>query len=658
MNKLRKILLGCYGLAFLLTSPAAAQTAFSCAEARVNTVQRKAIATPGHVKRMNQYDVGFYKLDLQLERNSRSVAGSVTTIAKLTNSQLDTFAFELHPNFEILSVVVNGEPQQSVSNDQQGNISVKLSTPIVAPAELTAVITYSGTAPSGANAAIGNGFNTATEPVWGNQVTWSLSEPYAAYEWWPTKQVLTDKADSVHVFVTTSADNKAGSNGLLTNTVPLSDNKVRYEWKSKYPIAYYLISVAVSNYEEYLIYANPAGVPAPIPVLNYIYRGGALNTYRAEIDLTTPLIEFFSELYILYPFAREKYGHSMAPIGGGMEHQTMTTQSTFTFTLTAHELAHQWFGDHVTCASWEDIWLNEGFASYSEYLALERLQNKQAATAWMRDAQAYAKQTPTGSVRVPDTTNVSRIFDYRLTYKKAAAVVHMLRFEINDDALFFQALRTYLQEFGGKTATTADLQRVVEQTTGRNFSYFFEQWYTGESYPGFTVEWNQQGNQLRLLTTQFSTANNFFKTDLEYLIRTADGNATTVRLTHDQPIEDYLLEVEGTVTSITLDPNLWVLHRLERITRSPNLEVEQPLPVLLFPNPAHAAITLANMAFTPTQGAVYDATGRLVKQFSINQAQNREVSIDIRELPAGYYILQVNNQTQQQRIPFAKAARF
>ncbi len=652
MKKLYTLLLLCTCFYFLPTAPLAAQALATCAEARLSVLQREALASPRHVGHMNKYDVSFYKLDLQLERNSTYIEGSVTTIARLNGSRLDTFAFELHPAFEILSVVVNGV-QQEIIQQEAGDVAVKLASPVLAPATLTAVVTYRGTAPSGASA--GNGFSTGTAPTWGNQVAWSLSQPYAAYEWWPTKQVLTDKADSVHVFVTTSAENKVGSNGLLTNTVALPEDKVRYEWKSRYPIAYYLISVAVSDYTEYLLYANPAGATAPVPILNYVYSPEALAYHKNEIDNTAPLLEHFSELFTPYPFAAEKYGHSMAPMGGGMEHQTMTTQSTFFLTLTAHELAHQWFGDHVTCASWEDIWLNEGFASYAEYLALEKLQPEQAYF-WLRTTQSTAMQNlyGGGTVRVPDTTNVARIFNFSLSYKKAAAVVHMLRFELNDDALFFQALRNYLQAFGGGTATTADLQRIVEQTAGRDFDYFFNQWYRGEGYPSFAVEWNQAGRSVRVVSTQSNYFNNFFRTDVEYRITTEEGGDTLIRVTHGKPEEDYLFEIGGRVASIEVDPDYWLLRNVSQVSQNSGLTVQEAKPVLVYPNPAYRNIQIENLAFRPTLATVYDATGRLVKQLPISSGQSGNLTVPVEELPAGYYILLVSSPLQRFRSPFIK----
>ncbi|MFT2007277.1 M1 family aminopeptidase [Pontibacter sp. 13R65] len=633
--------------------PAHAQDAEVCSLGRIRSLERKAIAAPGHVQRMNQYNVTFYKLDLELERNTTAIAGNVTTIAHLTTARLDTFAFELHQVYQIDSVVVNGSRQTSISRSA-GEVSVKLATPVSAPDKLTAVVYYRGTAPVG-NAAIGSGFSSATEPVWRNQVTWSLSEPYSAYEWWPTKQVLTDKADSVHVFITTSADNKVGSNGLLTRVVDLPDGRKRHEWKSEYPIAYYLISVAVSNYEEYLLYANPAGAAAPVPILNYVYRGGALDAFKSQIDLTVPFLEYFSELFTLYPFATEKYGHSMAPMGGGMEHQTMTTQSTFTFTLTAHELAHQWFGDNVTCATWQDIWLNEGFATYSEYLALQQF-NPAVAANWIQNAHNVVLQQPGGSIFVPDTTIVSRIFDYRLTYQKSAAVVHLLRYVLNNDELFFRALQNYQTQHRNTAATTADLQRVLEETADMDLGYFFEQWYKGEGHPQFAVEWNQLGDQLLLVSEQSSSSEvtPFFNLDVEYLISTTTGDQL-VRLPHNQPLMEHKIAVTGEVTGIQIDPNRWIPETVLKIERNLALSVPegQLTTQKVYPNPvSQGYLFVSDLQFAPTSATIYDSTGRLVSRQSLQS--NAEIRVQIADLPAGFFLLQLDDSNQSFRTSFVR----
>ncbi|MBC5774163.1 T9SS type A sorting domain-containing protein [Pontibacter sp. KCTC 32443] len=645
MKKLNLLLLLYFGIQYFGKAQdlLKTQAQYSCAETRLQAATRQAVASPEHMRLMNMYDVTFYGLDLALERNSVYIDGSVTTHAKVKTKPLTVYAFELHQSFTIESITINGAAQTNISRNGS-DVAVTLNAPVAANGTIKAVVKYKGNAPNSGNAAIGNGFNTAREVQWGNYVTWSLSEPYAAYEWWPTKQVLTDKADSVHVYVTTSPENKVGSNGVLTKTETLPNGKVRYEWKSKYPIDYYLISVAVSDYEEYVQFANPVGATKPIPIVNYVYKVGALAAYKAEIDKTATLLEIFSNLFTLYPFAEEKYGHSMAPIGGGMEHQTMTTQSIFVTTLTAHELAHQWFGNNVTCASWQDIWLNEGFASYAEYLAWENMDLPDNARNWIIEAHSWAKDALQGSLRVPDTTNVGRIFNYRLTYKKGAAVVHMLRYEINNDELFFQALRNYQTQFRGKTATTADLQRVMEETTGKELDYFFKQWYEGEGYPSFSIQWNQEENRLALESTQSGTGKTtLFRTDVTYRIQTTTG-IQTVRVTQSQAKQKHLLSVSGEVLSITLDPDNWLLKDVSQIVHNTEMMVPERTPVL-YPNPTtNATVFIKDLPFNATSATIYDRVGRKIGMQKFGSEQ--PVELHISNLPAGLYIVHITDGQQ------------
>jgi aminopeptidase N len=204
--------------------------------------------------------------------------------------------------------------------------------------------------------------------------------------------------------------------------------------------------VSVSKYVEYNVFAHPAGSTDSILIQNYIYDNPAtLQNFKNDIDETADFLEYFSTIYGPYPFPNEKYGHCMAPLGGGMEHQTMTTQGTFSKGLTSHELAHQWFGDHVTCGSWADIWVNEGFATYSEYLMLSKLYPNEAS-AEMSGNHNQVLQQAGGAVWVEDSLNGSRLFSGRLTYAKGAAIIHTFRFIMNNDSAFFRALKPELQE--------------------------------------------------------------------------------------------------------------------------------------------------------------------------------------------------------------------
>ncbi|RSK24052.1 M1 family aminopeptidase [Hymenobacter metallilatus] len=594
------------------------EAAAACA--RTHTApNRPAYATLRHRQKMARYDVKYYKLDLNLTNNSRGVSGAVTIRAQTGSQPLDSLAFELYSTHTIDSVVVNGRRSLGLVRKGQGDVTVGLSQPVAANTLFNALIYYRGTAPNGNSAAIGNALDTRPDPTYGVSTTWSLSEPYNAYEWWPCKQVLTDKADSSDVWISTAATNKVGSNGILRATTPLPNNRVRYEWKSRNPIDYYLISVAVGPYVEYVTYANPAGGPR-IPIVNYVYSQAALNNYRTEIDRTPGFIENFSELVGLYPFANEKYGHCTSPIGGGMEHQTMTTQDGFTFTLTAHELFHQWFGNNVTCGAWEDIWLNESFASYGEYLSLNRFSTPAAALSWMNQAHSTAMSQPGGSVFVPDTSNVGRIFSTRLTYKKGAAVVHMLRYLLNDDVKFFRALRTYQSTYAGRTARTRDLQRIFEAEAGRSLQYFFDQWFRGEGYPTFAVRWNQTGGQVYIQnteTTSMPTVTPFFYTEVDYRLTFTDGSTRLIRLPQYQPTVSAAVAESRTISSITVDPDQWLLNGAGTITRDNALITSAQVPaggrtITVYPNPCRDQLRLAEFGGPQAQAVVTDVTGRVV----------------------------------------------
>ena len=642
------------GLLVALAAPARAQRvgydpvgaeALGCYQARVAGTQATAQATTvslRHRQKMERYDVQWYKLDLTLSNTSLDVVGSGLLRVRVRQA-LDSVAFELYQapagvaagaaTLLIDSVVAGGRRSPGILRQGQA-VTAALTQPAPAGTVLDVRVYYHGTAPYAGPAApgAGNGLRHYDSYGLGNtrypyQVTASLTEPFFAHEWFPCKQVLTDKADSAAVSVTTAATNKVGSNGLLRRTVPLPGGRVRYEWSTRHPIAYYLISVAVAPYVEAVSYANPAGGPR-VPIVDYLYDQRTLDYYQSQIALTSGFIEHYSQLVGTYFFADEKYGHALAPIGGGMEHQTMTTQDGFTFTLSAHELFHQWFGDNVTCASWQDIWLNEAFASYGEYLSLQAFLAPADARAWLDDAQTRARLDQTGTVLVPDTTNANRIFNYNLTYKKGATVVHLLRYLCQDDARFFRVLRTYQQQYSGRTARTADLQRLFEAELGTSLDYFFAQWYRGQGYPSFAVRWNQAGSTLGLQTTETTTtpaATPFFRTDVEYQLTFADGTQQVVRLPQTQATQTYTVSVRGTVQSIVVDPSGWLPDLPGTVQHDATL-VLATRPALAaalsaYPNPCREQLQISSLPAGTVAAEVRDALGRLVLRQPLGAAQ-------------------------------------
>jgi aminopeptidase N len=590
---------------------------------------------------MEDYDVTFYFLDVAVENNSVYIDGTVTIKAISLVNSLDTFAFELYSGLDINSVYVNDIVQSFGRNDYL--VTVPLTSPVPEGNLLTVKIDYQGTPPSGG---FFSGITTDYNSDYQKNVTWTLSEPYAARDWWPVKQDLGDKADSVWVFITTSTENKAGSQGLLTATTPMPGGKVRYEWKSYYPIDYYLISMAVADYQEYNIYAHPEGTDDSVLIQNYIYdHPDCLTANQAGIDRTAGFIELFSELFGLYPFIEEKYGHCLTELGGGMEHQTMTTIGGFSFGLVAHELGHMWFGDKVTCATWSDIWINEGFATYSDYLAHSFLSTPYYDSLWLKIRHDQVKALPDGSVYVPpeETGDIWRIFDGRLSYSKGALLLHMIRFELQDDDLFFDILASYVDEYGDSVATGDDFREWVELHSGKDFTDFFNQWYYGEGYPVYNITWNQSGNQLDIISTQTTSAavTPLFKMLVPYHIIFTDETDTTLLLYQDANLNSFSIPIEKPVEKIELDPDQWILHELNSLSVGDE-EKDNPVHFTIGPNPATGRINIyfSHKPVKKILVIISDLSGRNVFEQEMSGSNN---SADISLLSPGVYQVSVTD---------------
>jgi aminopeptidase N len=204
----------------------------------------------------------------------------------------------------------------------------------------------------------------------------------------------------------------------------------------------YLVAIAVTNYVEFTDYAHFDGRSDSLPVLNYVFPQFEASS-RSEVKDILPMLRLMDSLFIPYPFEKEKYGHAQFTWGGGMEHQTMSFMVNFSFDLMAHEVAHQWFGDMVTCGSWNDLWLNEGYATYLTAVCHEYLRGKEDFKFQMRAMRNNITAKDDGSVKPSDTSQVNVLFNGRLTYRKGAWLLHMLRNELGD-SLFFEGCRTFL----------------------------------------------------------------------------------------------------------------------------------------------------------------------------------------------------------------------
>ena len=588
------------------------------------------------------YDVHYYFLNLNMTNTATTLSGS-GEIHATARVNLDTALVEFFQTFVISSIEVDGTP---VSYTRQ-NSALKVPVNKLSGENFVIHVNYSGTPPTASTNPLGGGGMTNDDsPSWGNQVTWSLSEPFAAYEWFPVKQSLKDKADSCSVWITVPSSCKAGSNGLLQQVVDLGNGTHRFEWKHRHPIDYYLISVAVAEYVEYNVTANPAG-SGPVLIQNFIYDNpGTLPNFQDDIDETVDFMELLADLFGPYPFADEKYGHCMAPISGGMEHQTMTTQGFFNPTLTCHELAHQWFGNHVTCSSWADIWVNEGFASYAEYMMLEELYPGQHLQD-MLDRHDNIMSQVGGSVWVEDSLSDGSIFSGRLVYDKGAAIVHTLRFLINDDQTFYDALQIYQSMYADSVASGIELVEVFETESGLDLSAFLEEWYFGEGYPTYAVRWNNVGSDLLLEinhTTSRPSVTPLFTNDLELRFDRSGALADTIirfQITGNQ--NQFIIPNASNFVNINkIDPNNWICNKIGGITKDLNftagLEDNPTKPgIAVYPNPSNGPVTIEMSKSGEYSLVLMDAKGSEITSYEFDTS----TTLDLKDQAQGTYILQV-----------------
>lgn len=605
---------------------------------------KSASLSVAQINETEKYNVHFYSLDIAMNNLVTTVTGTAEIHAK-ANMFLDSVLFELFPSLTISQIRVNGTP---VLFSRNGS-AVKAPVNTALGQTFIIAIDYNGTPPTAAtNPLGGSGMTNASSPSWGNQVTWSLSEPFSAYEWWPCKQSLSDKADSVSVKITVPNTCKAGSNGVLENVVDLGNGTSRYEWKHRHAIDYYLVSVAVAEYVEYTVYANPVGALAPIMIQNFIYDNpGTLPNFQSDIDETVDFLELFSDLYGMYPFADEKYGHCMAPISGGMEHQTMTTQGFFNKGLTSHELGHQWWGDNVTCASWADIWVNEGFASYSEYLMLENLYPAEK-NQHMFDLHDNVMSQAGGSVWVLDSLNEGRIFSGRLTYDKGASIVHTMRFMLNDDIDFFQALKNFQVDFKDSVAKGLDVKASLETVSGLDLTNMFDEWYFGEGYPTYSARWNSVGTNLFLEITHTASVpavTPTFTNPLELRFSRMGLLDTIIRFDINSNLDQYFVSNIGTVTNIvSFDPNNWIINKVgtkindvsfNEIAGINDLTANQEL--VIYPNPTDGTISIGGNFEGIAELKIVASNGAVV----LNKSVQVNAVIDLSNIETGVYFVEL-----------------
>lgn len=582
----------------------------------------------------NNFDVHHIRFDWYADPAIHYIRGKITfdfTSTQTTNS----ITFDLLKQLTVDSVWYHGNKINFIQTNTDG---VELTLPANIPngTKDSVSIFYQGVPAA-------SGFGTFYQGTHsGVPVIWTLSEPYGSREWWPCKNGLTDKADSIDVLITCPQQYQPSSNGIIiSNTVNGSERTTHF--KHRFPIASYLVAIAVTNYQIFNDTAMVGNVT--IPIQNFYYpESGSFNGF---ISYHRSAMRTFAKLFGIYPFAAEKYGHTQWAWNGGMEHQTNSFVNFPSPNLAAHELAHQWFGDYITCKSWQHIWLNEGFATYLTLMFLEYGYPASYGPNLVGTYNSILTDS-TGSVFCADTSNVDRIFSGRLSYNKGAYVLHMLR-GVLGDSTFARGVRRYLNDPTVKLgfALTADLQRNMELESGKNLSTFFQKWVYGEGYPNYKAEWQQNKNnwvKVKLSQTTSHPSVSFYDMPVTLSLKGATQTASFV-VDHKNSGQEFWLDPGFVIDTVIIDPNLWILSKVKTSIKKTSNSGTDEIKVYPNPSPGQLYISLSNPSDKQLFLRLYNSIGQLVFTKNMETPGRDElITIPATILAKGTYVLQIRNE--------------
>ena len=603
-------------------------------------------------------DIKFYELNLDIDFNSSRLRGSVTVNGVIGNIYPDFIELDLYDNMTVDSILQNNIPILYLHENDM--LKIPLSDITLDDENLFSLtIFYQGT-PDHCGA---GGFKFDEHQNIGH--VWTLSEAYCARSWWPCKDDPSDKADSVNIIVSVPTEPAyiVASNGLLSSTT-INNNKKTYFWKERYPITTYLVSLAIYPYTKWVDqYVSPISSDTML-IEHYVFPDRYEASYP-NYSLTKDMLSFFSELFGEYPFISEKYGHADFTWGGGMEHQTLSSMGSFSQNLMVHELGHSWWGNLITCKTFNDIWLNEGFARYCQALWAEHMYGREAYFDFMNNHAYYGA----GTIYVENPSSNSQIFSAGLSYNKASWVLHMLRHKVGE-TMFFDILKSYAlnDSLSYNAASTSDFQKVCEDISGLDFEQFFQQWIYGEKYPKYELSWWHEGNGIYNVKIDQVQSYNFFSMPIDLKFSGSAGPMlvdTTIVIENNNSSQLY--EFSGfnfLVENVMLDPENWIL---KEATYSVN-EIDNILPDRVevekaFPNPFNSKVKLSfyiNPQFGDTHVNVniFDSRGKVVESLIDNEFMPgyHTTFWNANGKSSGVYFIQLatDNYIDSQKILFLK----
>ena len=588
------------------------------------------------------YDVTYHKLEFTVDPAIYFITGQVTTTYTALTNNMSSVTFDMANEMTVTSVTKNGVPL-AFSESGNNELIIALPSPQLIGTSATVKINYSGVPPV-------NGFASfASEMHNGTPILWTLSEPYGSRDWWPCKQDLNDKIDSIDVYITAPSQYISVSNGLEPEAPVINGTQKTTHFHHNYPIPAYLICMAVTNYDVYTQLPSAATPMVTYPIVNYIYPETNSLSVQNQLAQTPLILDYFSTLFEPYPYSNEKYGHAQFGWGGGMEHTTVSFMQNFSRGLIAHEMAHQWFGDKITCGTWKDIWLNEGFATYLASLVIEHFDGQAAFISDKSSMINNITSTPNGAVYLTDVQalNVNRIFSGQFSYNKGAMVLNMLRFKLGD-AIFFQGIKNYLADvnLAYKYAITSDLQTHLEAVYGSSLTQFFNDWIYNQGYPKYAITvQNIATGQAKITVNQTTTDTSvpFFEMPVPIRLTGVGGVFQDVVVNNTVNGEQFTVSVPFSVTGVQFDPKKDIISKLSTAKLDiSDFNFDQSIQI--YPNPSSNALSVDLPDGVEIESAIfYSVLGQKILETKSDK------NWDISSFASGIHFLslQTNKGTKQ-----------
>ncbi len=486
-------------------------------------------------------------------------------------------------------------------------------------------------------------------------LAYMLGEPWDARRWMPCYDEPYDKADNGCIMKVTVPDTfVVCANGELTGVVTNPGGTKTFTWQEDYPIATYLMHFGVSRYAQWSdwYYSNAGDT---VEIRHFMWPEDSAFSHTSFQYLPDAMY-LFDSLYGPYPF--DRYGQDVVyPYAwGGMEHQEMTTiHRSWLLNQSergmAHELAHMWWGDMVTCVDFRDIWLNEGFATYSDANYIwYRFGHTDFINLMQTRAQTYFQEDASWRHPLYDPP-VSELFNYGYTYCKASWVMHMLRYLDEED--YYPAIAVYRDSFDYGMASTEDLNAVFSAAYGTDLTWFFDEWVYGQGYPQYRVYWQcvpaGSDYQTTIVIHQAQSNAPIFHMPLEIMFDYSGPGDTLVRVDVLGSPQVFAITLADSVTSITVDPNVWLLKTAQVFVGVEDYAQDIPSSTLSFgANPAlYPIVHLALPYQSSVELAVYDIAGRRVMQRTEGVLSAGTHSIGIGRLEPGVYFCVLRTEQEE-----------